>query len=456
MQALMWLRHSPLASSLRIISAITAANGYTQRQWSATLDGIQLTTDDVDAEHYLQPGDDGTAGTVYHLLKPLRGSPASCRSWQRTMLSYLVQQGCKVLPSDDHVLRLADTIDGVAHDVIISVHTDRICAASSHDGPASLLSVLSDAMDTHPNLSCPSTTTDLTGIEIDSSVPGQIKLHQTLFIRSLFEKHMPIDVNTPSNTSIKTPATPADHSNGTGLAAHAMSALGDSTEGKLSVLDTLVYQDLVSSLILCATGTRPDIAYATGMLQRCLLCPTTLLLDDAYRVLRYLHRHDTVGITYSRSRSPLAGMSDSDWAIRRSTTGWSFILGKAVISWDSSEQSTIALSSCEAEIIAASSAADEAIILDDTLRQYGISSSSPISLSVDNKAARDLTYNPEHHDKTKHIDRHHFRIRQLVESHRLTVPYVSTADNYSDFFTKALPNKLFYKLRSIVMNIPTP
>jgi hypothetical protein len=219
--------------------------------------------------------------------------------------------------------------------------------------------------------------------------------------------------------------------------------------------DIDTYQRLVLSLHRCATGTRPDIAYTTGMLLRCFDCPTQLLLEDAHRVLRYLVYENTLGLTYDRTDVPLAGMSDSDWAIHRSTTGWAFLLGQAAISWGSDEQPSIALSSCEAEIMAASAAADEASTLDSTLLELGVSRIDPISLSVDNKAARDLTYNPEHHDKTKHIDRRYFRIRQIVESHILTVPYVNTIDNYSDFFTKALAHSTFVRLRNIIMNIPT-
>ena len=47
-------------------------------------------------------------------------------------------------------------------------------------------------------------------------------------------------------------------------------------------------------------------------------------------------------------------------------------------------------------------------------------------LRLDNKAAGDLAYNPEHHPKTKHIDRRHFYIRECVENLRLRVPFVKT------------------------------
>ena len=78
----------------------------------------------------------------------------------------------------------------------------------------------------------------------------------------------------------------------------------------------------------------------------------------------------------------------------------------------------------------------------------------PTPLGTDNQGARDLSYNPEHHDRTKHIQRRHFWIRETVEDMELCVPLVSTHDNYADFLTKPLAPKLFFALRALIMNEP--
>ena len=80
-------------------------------------------------------------------------------------------------------------------------------------------------------------------------------------------------------------------------------------------------------------------------------------------------------------------------------------------------------------------------------------SSSPTVLATDNKAARDLSYNPEHHDRSKHIARRHFFVRDMVEALEIVVPLVNTNDNDADFFTKPLPPKRFKCLRRRVMNL---
>ena len=75
-------------------------------------------------------------------------------------------------------------------------------------------------------------------------------------------------------------------------------------------------------------------------------------------------------------------------------------------------------------------------------------------LAVDNQGAIELAYNPQHHDRTKHIERRHFFIRELVENGELVVNYVNTVDNIADFFTKCLSPSRFVAMRDLIMNIP--
>eukprot|EP00965_Chrysotila_dentata_P163789 5407428-Pleurochrysis_carterae.AAC.1 len=127
--------------------------------------------------------------------------------------------------------------------------------------------------------------------------------------------------------------------------------------------------------------------------------------------------------------------------------------GSAAISWSSKKQPTVALSSCEAEIVAASEATKEAVYLRTLFSKLGLPQRRPTPLSMDNKSAIDLAYNPEHHQRTKHIHRRHFFVREKVESHDITVPFVRSADNMADFFTKPLPPRAFFPLRDVIMNV---
>jgi hypothetical protein len=214
------------------------------------------------------------------------------------------------------------------------------------------------------------------------------------------------------------------------------------------------YASLVGALLYAACHTRPDIAYAVGMLSRVLSKPTPELMADAERVLGYLHFHSSIGLRYSPRDSHLRAFSDSDWAVRHSTSGWVVLFQAAAISYGSKKQKSVALSSCEAEIVAASQATQDVVYMRRLLSELGVDVPEPTPLAVDNKAARDLAYNPEHHERTKHVERRHFYVREAVEDLLITVPFVATHDNLADFFTKHLAPKHFFAMRDIIMNVP--
>ena len=213
------------------------------------------------------------------------------------------------------------------------------------------------------------------------------------------------------------------------------------------------YQSLVGALLYCSGNTRPDIALAVGQLCRAMAYPTPELLDAAMRVLYYLGRHRSIGLTYTPDEANLSGFSDSDWATRHSTSGAVFMYSHAAVSWASKKQPCVALSSCEAEIIAASEAAKEATYLRAFLAELGMGSETPTPLNMDSQSGRDLAYNPEHQPRTKHIDRRHFYVREKVEDLTITVPFVRSVDNLADFFTKPLPSKTFFTMRNTIMNV---
>eukprot|EP00965_Chrysotila_dentata_P062818 2081243-Pleurochrysis_carterae.AAC.1 len=114
-------------------------------------------------------------------------------------------------------------------------------------------------------------------------------------------------------------------------------------------------------------------------------CPTQDMLDAAYRVLHYLSHHRAVGLRYAlRDNSPLTGYSDSDWATRHSTSGHVFLYAQAAITWASKKQATVALSLCEAEIVAASEAAKETVYLRALLEELGEPCTDGTPLALDN------------------------------------------------------------------------
>jgi hypothetical protein len=107
------------------------------------------------------------------------------------------------------------------------------------------------------------------------------------------------------------------------------------------------------------------------------------------------------------------GYSDNDHAddidTSKSTSGILFFLGKCLVSWQSVKQQVVALSSCEAEYIAASTASTQAIWLARLLGDLLSRDTRAVGLRVDNKSALSLAKNPIFHERSKHIwMRYHF------------------------------------------------
>ena len=202
------------------------------------------------------------------------------------------------------------------------------------------------------------------------------------------------------------------------------------------------------------TATRPDLAYAIHQHCRCLSRPTPELMSELDYVFSYLADNVMVGIRFVPEDGELRGTADASWEVRASTSGWIVYWHGAPLCWGSRKQKSIALSSCESEIIALSEAAKDVVYLRKFVRGLVPNmENKPTVLSTDNKAARDLSYNPEHHGRSKHVARRHFFIRDMVESQEIVVPLVNTHDNDADFFTKPLPPKRFKFLRRKVMNL---
>jgi hypothetical protein len=138
----------------------------------------------------------------------------------------------------------------------------------------------------------------------------------------------------------------------------------------------------------------------------------------------------------------LAGYTDADWAgnaaDHRSTSGYAFSIGSAVIAWSSKKQPTVALSSTEAEYQGAAVATCEAIWVRRLLKDLHEKVSDPTVIYCDNLNSIELAKNPVFHARTKHIEVHYHFVRERILSGEVELRHVPTDRQVADIFTKAL------------------
>ena len=123
------------------------------------------------------------------------------------------------------------------------------------------------------------------------------------------------------------------------------------------------YLSAVGSLMYAMLGSRPDIAYAVGLVSQFSTNPDNEHWGAVKRIFRYLAGTKGMGILYG-SENNCMGYSDSDWGgsdERRSTSGYTFILNGGAVSWASRKQSVVALSSTEVEYMALTHAIKEVL-----------------------------------------------------------------------------------------------
>jgi len=191
--------------------------------------------------------------------------------------------------------------------------------------------------------------------------------------------------------------------------------------------------------------TRPDLSFSVGMCSRYMEKPTVKHQKAVKQILRYLKGTVDLGLVYTQEGKEeiIIGYSDSDLGGdlvgRRSTGGMAYYLNESLITWSSHKEKTVALSSCEAEFMAATEAAKQGLWLRSLLSELTARQPKSVTLYVDNNSAIALMKNPVFHGRSKHIDiKYHF-IRECVERKQIIVKRVWTKEQRADTLTKAMP-----------------
>ncbi|XP_039855101.1 secreted RxLR effector protein 161-like [Panicum virgatum] len=227
-----------------------------------------------------------------------------------------------------------------------------------------------------------------------------------------------------------------------------------SKDSTAPLVDATSYRSIVGGLRYL-THTRSDIGFAMGYVSRFMAEPREDHLGAVKHLLGYVAGTRSYGLIFPRRSGgalELVGFSDSDMAGdvdgRRSTTGILFFLGACPISWQSQKQRVVALSTCEAEYIAAATACCQGVWLSRLLQEVMEEKPCTPVLMVHNNSAIALAKNPILHDRSKHIDTKFNYIHDCIDGGQIKLEYVETARQLGDILTKPLGHIRLTELRT--------
>ncbi|GJU45497.1 putative ribonuclease H-like domain-containing protein [Tanacetum coccineum] len=285
-------------------------------------------------------------------------------------------------------------------------------------GESSMVKDFEDLMQKEFKMSSMGELTFFLGLQVKQSIGG-IFLSQDKYVTDILNK---FDFRT-----IKPASTPIE----------AHKSLGKDEEGE--DVDVHLYRSMIGCLMYL-TASRPDIMFAVCLCARFQVTPKVSHLHAVKRIFRYLKHQPKLGLWYPKD-SPfhLEAFSDSDYAgdnhDRRSTSGGCQYLGRRLVSWQCKKQTIVAISSTEAEYVAAASCCAQVLWMQNQLLDYGFNFMNT-EIHIDNESTICIVKNPVFHSKTKHIQiRHHF-IRDCYEQRLINVVKVHTDDNVADLLTK--------------------
>ena len=320
--------------SVRLLLALAAQEGWGVHHMdvkSAFLNG------DLKEEVYVHqpPGFviPGKEGKVLRLHKALYGLRQAPRAWNAKLDSTLKGMGFEQSPHEAAIYRRGNG----GNALLVGVYVDDLVITGTKDAE---VAAFKEEMKATFQMSDLGPLSFYLGIEVYQDDSG-ITLRQTAYAKRVVELAGLTDCN-PALTPME----------------ERLKLSRDSTAEEV---DATQYRRLVGSLRYL-THTRPDLAFSVGYVSRFMQRPTTEHQQAVKRIIRYVAGTLDHGLYYPRcpGKAHFVGYSDSDHAgdidTSKSTSGILFFLGECLVSWQSIKQQVVALSSCEAEYMAASAA----------------------------------------------------------------------------------------------------
>ena len=201
------------------------------------------------------------------------------------------------------------------------------------------------------------------------------------------------------------------------------------------------YSSDVGSVMYAMIGTRPNVACSTGLVSSFTSRPGEM--HYGVKGSRELNLVFTKG-----SNLEVQGFCDSDHVAdqdkRRSISGYVFTVGGNTVSWKSSLQHVVALSSTQIEFIALTENVKEAIWIRGLLDDMGLKP-KPTIVWCDSQSVICLSKNNAFHDRTKHVEVKFYISKDIIKTGGVKVRKIHTFENSADMLTKCIPVKKFEK-----------
>lgn len=188
-----------------------------------------------------------------------------------------------------------------------------------------------------------------------------------------------------------------------------------------------------------------DLAASVSILSRQISSPTETDWVELKRVVRYLLKTANYKLKLSATRDEqlnLVGYCDADWSgdpsDRKSNSGFLFQLGKATVCWASRKQTSVSLSSMEAEYMALSEACRELVWLRQLLDEVGERQMKPTTILEDNRGCIEFVETDRKSRRSKHIDTRMHYTKDLVDKGVVVLQYCPSEEMTADILTKPL------------------
>lgn len=222
-----------------------------------------------------------------------------------------------------------------------------------------------------------------------------------------------------------------------------------------------LYQQKVGSILFAAITTRPDVAFAASRLGQANVSPTDEDHQAANRVIEYLHNTRSLAIQYGGSRAngqAFVCSSDASFADnpdRKSSQGFLMTLFGGPIAWKANKQATVTTSSTEAELLALSQTAREAMFLTRLFKAMELTLDEPLVIQCDNRMTIRLVTEEDVklNTRLRHVDIHNHWLREAYKEKKISLTWIPTASMPADGLTKALSRQKhenFLKLTGLV------